>query len=141
MKILISDPISPRGIEILKGFEVQERGDRDLKVEDFDGVIVRSATKVTGEVIARGKKLRVIGRTGLDDIDLEGAKKRGIEVVNTLLVISPLVLALAMILAICRNLVRGIITIELLSTSDMISIHLPLTDVTAIWSRIGSLRR
>jgi len=115
MKVLVSDPISPKGVEILReeGFLVEERGDRDITdlIGDFDGVIVRSATKITEEVMAAAGNLKVIGRAGigLDNIDLEAAKKRGIEVLNTPGATSPSVaeLAIAMLLAISRNLVKG----------------------------------
>jgi D-3-phosphoglycerate dehydrogenase len=92
MKILISDPLSARGIEVLRrrpDFEV------DLKVGlkpeelramigDYQGLIVRSETKVTAEIIGAGDQLRVIGRagTGVDNIDVEAATARGIVVMN-----------------------------------------------------------
>ncbi len=92
MKVLISDPIAKEGIEILtkSGFEVVEKtgmpADELIKViPEFDAIIVRSATKVTKEVIEAGKKLKVIGRAGvgLDNVDAETAKAKGIKVVNT----------------------------------------------------------
>jgi len=92
MKILISDPIAKEGIEILKnaGLEVIEKAglppEELVKViPEFEGIIVRSATKVTKEVIEAGKKLKVIGRAGvgLDNVDKDTAKAKGIKVVNT----------------------------------------------------------
>ncbi len=92
MKVLVSDPIAKQGIEILKsaGFEVVEKtglSPEELAkiIIDFDGIIVRSATKVTKEVIEAAQNLKVIGRAGvgLDNIDQEAAKKKGIKVVNT----------------------------------------------------------
>jgi len=92
MKVLISDPIAKEGIEILKksGFEVVEKtgmAPEELikTIPDFDAIIVRSATKVTKEVIEAGKSLKVIGRAGvgLDNVDAEVAKAKGIKVVNT----------------------------------------------------------
>ena len=71
MKILVSDPLSAEGIEILKQHaEVTEKDYSDpnlLKevIGDYDALIVRSGTKVTAEVIEAGKKLRVIGRAGV----------------------------------------------------------------------------
>ncbi len=91
MKILISDPIAPNGIEFLKQqrFEVVLKPDITpeallKEVDNYDGLIVRSRTKVTAEVIAKGKNLKVIGRagSGLDNIDADTAKKAGIAVVN-----------------------------------------------------------
>ncbi len=92
MKVLISDPIAREGIEILKesGFEVVEKtgmAPEELieAIPDFDAIIVRSATKVTTDVIEAGKKLKVIGRAGvgLDNVDAEAAKSKGIKVLNT----------------------------------------------------------
>lgn len=92
MKVLVSDAIAEQGIEILKnaGFEVVQKTGLSPEelvkaIPDFDGIIVRSATKVTKEVIEAGNNLKVIGRAGigLDNIDLEKAKEKGIKVINT----------------------------------------------------------
>lgn len=90
MKILVSDPLSAEGIEILKQHaEVTEKDYSDpdrLKevIGDYDALIVRSGTKVTAEVIEAGKKLRVIGRAGVgvDNIDVPKATEKGIVVIN-----------------------------------------------------------
>ncbi|MCR4405054.1 MAG: phosphoglycerate dehydrogenase [Candidatus Acetothermia bacterium] len=92
MKILVSDSIVEAGVQRLReaGFEVEVK--TGLKPEElirvipeYDGLIVRSATKVTREVIQAGKNLKAIGRAGigLDNIDTEAAKERGIRVLNT----------------------------------------------------------
>jgi D-3-phosphoglycerate dehydrogenase len=93
MKILISDPISKRGLHLLReqaGFVVDEKS--DLKedqlcqiIAGYDALIVRSQTKVTKRVIEAGKKLRVIGRAGVgvDNVDVDAATRRGIIVMNT----------------------------------------------------------
>lgn len=93
MKILVSDQLSEEGIKILK--EVQEFQvdvKTDLKpealkeiIKDYDGLIVRSATKVTKDIINAADKLKVIGRAGvgLDNVDLEAATQKGIIVMNT----------------------------------------------------------
>lgn len=93
MKILISDPLSEEGVKILKetaGFQVDARTDlkpEQLKeiIKDYEALVVRSATKVTREVIESAPKLKVIGRAGvgLDNVDLEAATKRGIIVMNS----------------------------------------------------------
>ena len=91
-KILVSDPIAQEGIELLRegGLLVEER--LELKpeeliacVSEFDGMIVRGATKVTEKVIEAGKRLKVIARAGvgLDNIDQEAARKREICILNT----------------------------------------------------------
>jgi len=92
MKILVSDVLSKQGIEILEkaGLTVDVKtklSKEDLlrELKHYDGLIVRSATKVTAEVIAAAGKLRVIGRagSGLDNVDTVAATKRGIVVMNT----------------------------------------------------------
>jgi len=93
MKILITDHIHPEGIKLLRnsGFEVDENYDlnkEDLKkiIGNYEALIVRSKTKVTREIIEAGQKLLVIGRAGvgLDNIDVNAAKERNINVINTL---------------------------------------------------------
>jgi D-3-phosphoglycerate dehydrogenase len=91
-KILISDPLHPDAIAWLRqqpGAHVIVHADisqEDLLkiISDYDALIVRSRTKVTAEVIAAGKRLKVIGRagTGLDNIDLPAAQKAKITVLN-----------------------------------------------------------
>jgi len=92
MKILVSDPIAEEGLERLRqaGFEVDVKTgltpeELQAIIPEYAGLIVRSATEVTREVIAAAKELRAIGRAGigLDNIDLEAARERGIKVLNT----------------------------------------------------------
>ncbi|MCX7724354.1 MAG: phosphoglycerate dehydrogenase [Thermodesulfovibrio sp.] len=92
MKVLVSDSISPKGIEILKkaGFEVDVKTGlkpEELKaiIGEYDALIIRSATKVTAEIIEAAHKLKVIGRagTGVDNVDKIAATKKGIVVMNT----------------------------------------------------------
>jgi len=91
MKVLISDPISQNGLDILKkaGLEVDVKklSHEELirEISGYDGLIVRSATKVTAEVINTADKLKVIGRagSGLDNVDKVAASKKGIVVMNT----------------------------------------------------------
>jgi len=92
MKVIITDPIAPEGVESLRsaGFTVDEKPgiapDELLKViPEYDAIIVRSATKVTAAVIEAGKNLKVIGRAGvgLDNVDKKAADARLIKVVNT----------------------------------------------------------
>lgn len=90
MKILINDPISDKGAKILeeKGFELTRHhyGQEELRevIPNYDAIIVRSATKITKEVIAASSGLKVIARagTGIDNIDHEYAESEGIKVVN-----------------------------------------------------------
>jgi len=90
-RILIADPLESSGLEILRdgGAEVDvlATADRSRIAEilpEYDALVVRSATKVTRELIAAGTRLRVIGRAGVgvDNVDVEAATERGILVVN-----------------------------------------------------------
>lgn len=90
MKILVSDPLSAEGVEILRQRAEVTEGDysdpEKLKkvIGDYDALIVRSGTRVNAEVIEAGKKLRVIGRAGVgvDNIDVRKATEKGIVVIN-----------------------------------------------------------
>jgi D-3-phosphoglycerate dehydrogenase len=92
-KVLVSDSLAEQGLEILeqaRGLEVENRpglSPAELleAVADAEGLIIRSGTTVTAEVIERAEKLRVIGRAGIgvDNVDLAAATARGIAVVNT----------------------------------------------------------
>jgi len=92
-KVLVADPISQRGIE-----ELGSGGTLDVTVQtglneqellaiipDYEGLVVRSQTKVTPAVLAAAAKLRVIGRAGVgvDNVDVDAATKRGVIVMNT----------------------------------------------------------
>ncbi len=92
MKILVSDSLSKHGVTILEkaGFTVAVKTklpkEELLKeIKDYDGLIVRSGTKVTAEVIGAAERLKVIGRagSGLDNVDSQAASRRGIVVMNT----------------------------------------------------------
>ena len=92
MKVLVADPISPLGVEFLKnqGFDVVEAyGSTPEQVKelvsDAEGVIVRSETKITSDVLAVAKNLKAVGRAGVgvDNIDVPAATERGVVVMNT----------------------------------------------------------
>src|SRR6202142_2604975 len=89
MKIIVADKISERGIAMLRetGWEILTPTAADLPaaIADADGLIVRSATKVTAALLEKANKLRVVGRAGagVDNIDMEAATHRGIFVMNT----------------------------------------------------------
>ncbi|HVL80854.1 MAG TPA: phosphoglycerate dehydrogenase [Actinomycetota bacterium] len=91
-RVLITESIAPSGIETLEGggLEVDVRTgltpDELLEaIGGYDGLIIRSATKVTSEVIDAGARLKVVGRAGIgvDNVDVTAATRRGIVVVNT----------------------------------------------------------
>jgi D-3-phosphoglycerate dehydrogenase len=91
MKILITDGIEKTGADILlkAGFELTQKtlAPEELlnTILDYDAIIVRSATKVTKQVIDAGKRLKVVARggVGLDNIDVAYAKEKGLKVLNT----------------------------------------------------------
>jgi len=92
MKVLISDPIEQVCIDIFSkaGIECDFKPGLppdELKkiVGDYDGMIVRSGTKVTRDIIAEMRKMQIIGRAGagVDNIDVEAATRKGIIVMNT----------------------------------------------------------
>jgi D-3-phosphoglycerate dehydrogenase len=93
VKVLVSDSLAPQGVEVLRqapDVEVIERPgcspDELLElIRDVEGLVIRSGTKVTADVIQAADKLRVIGRAGIgvDNVDVPAATARGIVVVNT----------------------------------------------------------
>src|SRR6478609_3452025 len=94
MKILVCDPVSPKGISLLEQrpeFKVEVLPKRlteaELlpKVADAVALVVRSETKVTKAVIEAAKQLRVVGRAGVgvDNVDVEAATQHGVVVMNT----------------------------------------------------------
>ncbi|XP_031313775.2 D-3-phosphoglycerate dehydrogenase [Camelus dromedarius] len=91
-KVLISDSLDPCCRKILQdgGLQVVEKQNLSkeeliAELQDCEGLIVRSATKVTSDIIEAAEKLRVVGRagTGVDNVDLEAATRKGILVMNT----------------------------------------------------------
>ncbi|RPJ09786.1 MAG: phosphoglycerate dehydrogenase [Deltaproteobacteria bacterium] len=92
-KVLISDPLSNRGIEVLakaKGLKYEIKTGltpEELKkvIPEYDAIIIRSETKLKAEIIDAADRLKVIGRAGigLDNVDLPAATKKGIVVMNT----------------------------------------------------------
>ncbi len=90
MKVLIPEKLADPGIELLKkDFDVDvilDLSPEDLleRIGEYDGLIIRSATQVTAEVIERAENLKAIGRAGIgvDNIDIEAATKRGVIVAN-----------------------------------------------------------
>lgn len=91
MKVLIADKVSPTCAEVLRraGFEVEHRpglGPAELRaaVADVAGLVVRSDTRVTEEILAAAPALKVVGRAGagVDNIDVPAATRRGILVMN-----------------------------------------------------------
>src|SRR5947207_7718781 len=92
--VLISDALSPSAVQIFKdrGMEVDFQpklgADKERLAQligDFDGLAIRSATKVTPKVLEKAKRLKVIGRAGIgvDNVDIPAATAKGVIVMNT----------------------------------------------------------
>jgi D-3-phosphoglycerate dehydrogenase / 2-oxoglutarate reductase len=113
-KVLIKEKIGEPGVELLRQhFDVElgsDWSDEELaqRIGEFDGILVRSATKMTAELIERASKLRVIGRAGVgvDNVDVEAATRRGIVVANAPQsnVVTAAEHTLALLLALARNI-------------------------------------
>ena len=89
-RVLVKERIADSGVELLRRhFDVElgtdwDDGQLPERIGDFEGIVIRSATKLTGELIERAGRLRVIGRAGIgvDNVDVDAATKRGIVVAN-----------------------------------------------------------
>jgi D-3-phosphoglycerate dehydrogenase len=114
MKVLVTDPISEEGLDLLNN-QAQVDVKVGLKPEeivaiigDYEALMVRSQTRVSAEIIEAGKKLQVIARAGvgIDNIDVEAATRCGVVVVNapTGNTVSAAEHAVALILALARNI-------------------------------------
>ncbi len=114
-RILVLDGLSEEGVTILReaGFEVdvkppQKPNELAALIGDYDGLVVRSATKVTAAVFENVGHLKVIGRAGVgtDNIDKDAATKKGVVVMNTPggNTISTCEHAFALLFALCRNI-------------------------------------
>ena len=87
MRVLVREPIAEVGIDLLRErFDVDVDGESDLAeiIGLYDGIVIRSATKLTRELIEQAEQLKVIGRAGVgvDNVDVEAATRRGIVVAN-----------------------------------------------------------
>src|SRR5688572_13715828 len=117
MKIVICDPISPKGIALFQQrpeFKVQVLEKRLPETEllpvvaDADALVVRSETKITRKVIEAAPRLKVVGRAGVgvDNVDVDAATQRGIVVMNTPSgnTISTAELTFSMLMALARKI-------------------------------------
>lgn len=124
MKVLISDKMDSRCVEILQenpGVEVDvktglDAGELKKIIGDYEGLIVRSGTQVTADILAEAGQLKVIGRAGagVDNIDVEAATRSGVIVMNTPggNSVSTAEHSFAMLMAIARNIPQGTASIK-----------------------------
>jgi D-3-phosphoglycerate dehydrogenase / 2-oxoglutarate reductase len=110
--VLVREPIAEAGIRLLRerGFEVDVDGDSDLgeAISRYDAIVIRSATKLTADVIERAGRLKVIGRAGvgIDNVDVDAATRRGIVVANApeSTVVSAAEHTIGLLVALSRNI-------------------------------------
>ena len=110
-RVLVREAIAPAGVELLRSrFDVDEDTESELAdiIDRYDAIVVRSATKLTAELIGRAVRLRVIGRAGVgvDNVDVDAATRRGIVVANApeSTVISAAEHTIGLLVALARNI-------------------------------------
>jgi D-3-phosphoglycerate dehydrogenase len=116
-RVLVAEKIGASGIDLLREhFEVDTAFDTegfDLagRIGEYDGILIRSATKMTADLIEQGANLRVIGRAGVgvDNVDVPAATKRGIVVVNAPQsnVVTAAEHTVALMMSLARNIPRA----------------------------------
>jgi D-3-phosphoglycerate dehydrogenase / 2-oxoglutarate reductase len=111
VKVLVREPIAEAGVALLRErFDVDVDYDGDLaeRIGEYEGIVVRSKTKLTADLIGRADRLRVIGRAGVgvDNVDVDAATRRGIVVANApeSTVISAAEHTIGLLLALSRNI-------------------------------------
>ncbi|HEY7381248.1 MAG TPA: hypothetical protein VH572_08570, partial [Gaiella sp.] len=111
MRVLVREPIAEEGLALLRSkFDVDL--DLDSPLEDvvalYDGIVIRSATRFTADLIARAERLKVIGRAGvgIDNVDVAAATRRGIVVANApeSTVVSAAEQTIGLMVALARNI-------------------------------------
>jgi D-3-phosphoglycerate dehydrogenase / 2-oxoglutarate reductase len=110
-KVLVRESIAPAGVDLLRArFDVDVDADTALEeiIGRYDAIVVRSATKLTAELIAQATNLKVIGRAGVgvDNVDVEAATRRGIVVANApeSTVVSAAEHTIGLLVALARNI-------------------------------------
>jgi D-3-phosphoglycerate dehydrogenase len=114
VKVLVKEKIGESGVQLLRdaGFEVElgvdwEDDELQRRIGEFDGILIRSGTKLTADLIERAERLKAVGRAGVgvDNVDVEAATKRGVVVANAPQsnVITAAEHTLAMLLALARK--------------------------------------
>jgi D-3-phosphoglycerate dehydrogenase len=114
VKVLVKEKIGESGVELLRdaGLEVElgvdwDAAELERRIGEFDGVLIRSATTLDGDLLERAERLKVVGRAGVgvDNVDVDAATKRGVVVANAPQsnVITAAEHTLAMLLALARK--------------------------------------
>jgi D-3-phosphoglycerate dehydrogenase / 2-oxoglutarate reductase len=114
MRVLVAEKIGASGVELLRGagLEVElgtgwDRAELERRIADFDGVLIRSATQVDADLLAKADRLRVVARAGVgvDNVDVDAATRRGVLIANAPQsnVITAAEHTMALLLALARN--------------------------------------
>ena len=111
MRVLVRETIADAGVELLRSkFDVDVDAETPLEeiIGAYDAIVIRSATKLTADLIERAEKLKVIGRAGVgvDNVDVDAATRRGIVVANApeSTVVSAAEQTIGLLVALARNI-------------------------------------
>src|SRR6188508_2854650 len=109
MRVLVREPIAEAGVALLRDrFDVDADSALEDVIDRYDGIVIRSATKLTRDLIDRATRLKVIGRAGVgvDNVDVDAATRRGIVVANApeSTVVSAAEQTIGLIVALARNI-------------------------------------
>jgi len=143
--VLVAETIAPAGVDRLRRVaEVDvaiglERGELLRRIGAYDALVVRSATRVDGELLAAGARLRVVGRagTGIDNVDIDAATAHGILVCNAPQsnMLSAAEHAIALLLALARNVPQAMAR----STSSTSSVLVAASKTSFNWASCSAL--
>jgi D-3-phosphoglycerate dehydrogenase len=110
-RVLIREEIAEAGVELLRerfDVDVEPNGDLAERIGAYDAIVIRSATKLTAELLERAERLKVIGRAGVgvDNVDVEAATRRGVVVANApeSTVVSAAEHTIGLLVALSRNI-------------------------------------
>ena len=113
-RVLIREPIAEAGIDLLRerfDVDVDTNGDLAATIGGYEAIVIRSATKMDSDLIARAERLKVIGRAGVgvDNVDVDAATRRGIVVANApeSTVVSAAEHTIGLLLALSRNIAQA----------------------------------
>jgi D-3-phosphoglycerate dehydrogenase / 2-oxoglutarate reductase len=120
LRVLVKEPIAEAGIRLLQErFDVDVVGDGPLeeRIGKYDAIVIRSATKLTADVLGRADRLKVIGRAGVgvDNVDVDAATRRGIVVANApeSTVVSAAEHAVGLLVALARHIPQAHASLKL----------------------------
>ena len=111
MRVLVRESIADAGVELLRSrfdVDVDQESPIEEIIDRYDGIVIRSATKMTADLIGRAERLKVIGRAGVgvDNVDVDAATRRGIVVANApeSTVVSAAEQTIGLMVALARNI-------------------------------------